>query len=91
MNAPNIEKAVAIYYNHTEIGNKEIKELFNCGATTACRLKKIAKDKMAELKTRCWDSNNVDIETAFIAWGLDIHKLEEKLKKLNQLKGKGLL
>ena len=91
MNAPNIEKAVAIFYNHSEIGNKEIKELFNCGNNSACKLKKQAREKMAELKTRCWDINNVDVETAYIAWGLDIHKLEEKLKKLNQLKAKGVL
>lgn len=91
MQAPDVEKAVKIYYSFTEISNKEIKELFSCGANTAIKLKRIAKEKMAEKKTRCWDSKNVDTETAYIAWGLDIHKLEEKLKKLNQLKAKGLL
>lgn len=91
MDVPNIETAVRLYYSRTELGNKEIRELFSCGKNSAVTLKKRAKELMAKRAIKCWNAKNVDTETAYQAWGLDIQKLEERLKKITSLKAKGLI
>lgn len=88
---PNIPKlksvktAVTIYYKNNELGNKEIAELFSCSEGTAWKLKKFAQEyaRSKEIMPRC--SAYVSTDPAFEAWGLDINKLEYKLKRAEKL------
>lgn len=82
-----IEYAVRLYNSKTEIGSAEIKKLFGFKSdTVAARLKEQARKVMEEKGAECWNPRSVDTECAYIAWHLDISKLEKmcaKLKKLN--------
>ena len=86
-----IEGAIRIYYENIEIGTKEIKELFisrndtYISNSTAMKLKKIAKEKMAEKETQNWDASRVNTKAAFEAWGLEINDLEKRLLKLQKM------
>lgn len=87
MQLSDIEYAVQLYNSKTEIGSKEIKRLFNIASDSAAnRLKKEARKIMDEQGAECWSKNSVDTRCAYIAWHLDIDRLEKmylKLKKLN--------
>lgn len=87
MQLSDIEYAVQLYNSKTEIGTKEIKRLFNISSDAAAnRLKKEARQVMETQGTECWGKNSVDTQCAYIAWHLDIDRLEKmylKLKKLN--------
>lgn len=88
MRAPDAETVIRIY-GLTEIGTKEIKELFGCGDAKACEKKREAKKLMAEEKVRCFVSTNVNTKVAFRAWGIDFGEYEERyryMKKFNLLK-----
>lgn len=91
MKTPNIASAVQLYYEKTEIGTAEIRELFSCGSNTAVRLKKQAQQRMAEQGVKTWDPKAVDLQCAYSAWGLDIDKLTAKLTRLRTLQKKGVL
>lgn len=85
--AIDIKAALRIYYKYpSEIGNEQIKEIFGgeIGATTIGRRKKEVKKAMAESEppVHTWNVANVDTETAYKVWGLDIAKLERSYKKL---------
>ena len=81
-----IEYAVRLYNSKTEIGNKEIKELFGVkNDSTIARLKSQARKVMEEKNVECWNPRSVDTECAYIAWHLDISKLERMLAKLKKL------
>lgn len=96
MKIPSIEKALQLYYEYTEIGTPEIRDLFCCGKSTARKLKEQAKEQMAKEKqdgkeTRTWLPKNVDIKAAYKAWGIDVEQLEERLAKRRKLQSKGIL
>lgn len=86
-----IEGAIRIYYENIEIGTKEIKELFisrndtYISNSTAMKLKKIAKEKMAEKEIKNWDASRVNTKAVFEAWGLEINDLEKRLLKLQKM------
>ena len=81
-----IENAISIYYNHSELGNDEIKELFGQKSpTTISKLKKHVRDEMFQRKVFSFGANTVNTEIAFETWGLKISDLEERLTKLQQL------
>lgn len=86
-----IEGAIRIYYENIEIGTKEIKELFisrnatDISTSTAMKLKKIAKEKMAEKEIKNWDASRVNTKATFEAWGLEINDLEKRLLKLQKM------
>lgn len=88
MKSPNIEKTVALYYAKAEIGNKEIQELFSASRATAQKLKRMAKELMAEEGKKCITPNTVLTEVAFRAWGIDIAYYEKQLAKSYRLKDK---
>lgn len=77
--------AIQLYYRCTEIGNREIRELFGVGGNLALNLKKAAREKMAELETPIWDARKVNTEVAYQTWGLDIKDLERRYEKLKLL------
>lgn len=88
MKSPSIEKTVDLYYKKAEIGNKEIMELFSASKATAQKLKRAAKELMAEEGKKCITPNSVLTEVAFRAWGIDIAYYEKQLAKSYRLKNK---
>lgn len=91
MKMPNAEKALQYYYNYTEIGNAEIKQLFSCGDSTAIKLKKQAQKEMSKNTTKTWNPKSVDTICAYRAWGIDVKRLEEMVTKQKKLQSKGIL
>lgn len=84
-----LETAIRLYYERTELTNGDIRELFGqLGNATVAKLKRTAKELMAERNTPVWNAQRVNTEVAYEAWGLDIEKLEYRLKKLKALEGK---
>ena len=68
------------------IGNKEIISLFGCRSTsTVSRLKKIAKDAMADHGIPSYGAYKVNTDIAFRTWGIDIIDMESRSKKLKEL------
>lgn len=81
-----IEYAVRLYNSKTEICSADIKKLFGFKSdSVAARLKEQARKVMKEKGAECWNPKSVDTECAYIAWRLDINKLEKMLVKLKKL------
>lgn len=77
-----IEKALEIYYNHTMLGNKEIKELF--GVTSDCTARVIKNEvnkAAAERDMLPMGNNYVETDFAYEVWGIDVANLEKRLAK----------
>lgn len=91
MKMPDAEKALKLYYEKTEIDSAEIRELFNCNSTTATRLKKQVQAEMAKTGVKTWMPRNVDVQTAYKVWCIDVDNLERKLAKLQKLKSAGII
>ncbi|MDE7360472.1 MAG: hypothetical protein K2N38_00885 [Oscillospiraceae bacterium] len=78
-----LETAIRLYYEHTELSNSDIKELFGkCSSATITRLKSKVRERMAEEKTPVWNANNVNTKVAYSTWGLDIDDLETRYQKV---------
>ena len=81
-----LEKALRIYYENAEIGNKEIINLFgNKSTATISRLKKLVKAEMTKRNVPTYSANKVNTEVAFNVWGIDIEDLEKRRNKLKEL------
>lgn len=81
-----LKTAVELYYSKTELSNADIESLFGkCSSATVWRLKQRAREKMAELSVPTWNSNFVNTAAAFESWGLNIHDLEHRYKKLKEI------
>jgi len=85
MKQPNLDAAIRIYYQFTEIGNAEIREIFGVRGETACKLKRMAREVMVETNVRVWDAYSVNTKCAYHAWGLDIDDMEKRRHKLQKL------
>ena len=85
MRTPNIETAVRLYYEKSELTSADIKLLFSCGTTTATRLKNQARLEMAKKGVLSWIPSSVNTKIAFETWGIDIADFERRLKKLRSL------
>ncbi len=81
-----IDTAIRIYFEHPELGNSQIKELFgSIGNSTISAYKKAVLEEQAKrgVKTSYW--NAINTEVAYEVWGIDVEDLikrREKLKKL---------
>ena len=81
-----IDVALRIYYEHPEIGNKEIDELFGkCSSSTRVRMKNAVLEEMANQGVPQWHGNRVNTRIAYEVWGIDVKDLEYRRKKLKQL------
>ena len=81
-----IENALKIFYTHSELGNKEIVQLFGkLSSATIVRLKRAVKDEMAKRDMFSYGANKVNTSVAFDVWGLDVSDLEVRMKKLKEL------
>ena len=89
MNIPpitGIENALKLYYNHSELGNKEITTLFGQrSSATISRLKRIVKDEMNKRDILSYGANKVQTEVAYAVWGIDVRDLEKRMKKIKEL------
>jgi len=82
----NINTALAIFYNYSEIGNKEINRLFGArSSATISRLKKAVKAEMVKNDMPSFCTYKVNTAIAFQVWGIDIADLEERRKKIKEL------
>lgn len=82
-----IESAVRIFYEKSELTNNDIKQLFDVhSSATITKLKNLARKRMAEENITVWDARNVNTATAYKSWGLQIDDLEQRLRKLRELK-----
>lgn len=91
MKLPDPEKALKLYYTKTEIDNADIRELFDCNISTATRLKNQVKVEMAKTGVKTWLPKNVDVQTAYKVWHIDVDNLEKRLVKLTKLKSAGVI
>lgn len=81
-----IETALRLYYEHTELSNDNIKELFgNLSSATISKLKKKVYIRMAEENTPIWNAKYVNTAVAYKTWGIDIDNLEFRYNKLKEL------
>ncbi len=89
MNIPSIssiENALIIYYENSEIGNKEIVKLFgNRSSATVSRLKRLVKLEMIKKEVPSFNANKVNTALAYEVWGIDIIDLENRRKKLKEI------
>ncbi len=85
---PNIDIAAAlrIFFEKTEIGNAEIKEIF--GKTSSSIVQKYKKPVLDVMHTEniyTWGRDSIDTKTAFKVWEIDVNELEKRYKKLLSL------
>ena len=81
-----ISAAIRLYYEHTEIGNKDIRAIFgDMGNGRIGRLKQLALEAMHERGTVHYTAQYVNTEVAYDAWGIDIKRLERGIERLNKL------
>ena len=81
-----IETALKVYYESSEIGNKEIITLFgNRSTATISKLKKLVKAEMIKQDVLSFSAYKVNTAIAFKAWGIDIVDLENRRKKIKEL------
>lgn len=83
----NAETALRIYYAYpNEIGNTELKELFNVsGSSTVAAIKKAVRKLMAEKEIKVWNPRNVDTKTVHEYAGIDIAAVERSYLKMKKL------
>ena len=91
MKLPDAEKALKLYYTKSEIDNADIRELFDCNISTATRLKNQVRVEMAKTGVKTWLPKNVDVQTAYKVWHIDVDNLEKRLVKLTKLKSAGVI
>jgi len=85
-NIKNIETALKIYYHNSELGNKEITDLFGrLSSATVARLKSIVKDEMTKRSIMTYRMYKINTCVAYDVWGINITDLEKRLKKIKEL------
>lgn len=82
---------MAYFKVKTESDTAEIRELFECANGTATKLKKQVKEEMAKTGVRTWMPSNIDVQTAYVVWHIDVEALEKKLARLQKLKKQGII
>lgn len=81
-----VETAVRIYWEHPEIGNAEMRELFGERSPNIfSAMKKLAREHMRERPVTCLSAARIPTYIAYEAWGLDIADLEKRMEKLRKL------
>ncbi len=85
--------AIELFYKNTELSTGDIRELFKSssgvriGGERALKLKALARKAQSETKTPIYDPQRVNTEIAYKTWGIDIHQLERRYKKLREYAG----
>lgn len=83
---PDVVKALQTYNKYTELGTKEIQELFgDVSRCTATKLKNQVKDAMIKKGIKSFYPGTVNTKIAYEVWGLDVKDLENRTKELIRL------
>lgn len=81
-----IRLAIQLYHERIELSNADIEILFGKhSSSTVAKLKNLARDKMVQNGVQAWNSQCVNTEAAYSAWGLNISDLENRYLKLVEL------
>ena len=82
-----IKIAVDFYHRYPELSNNEIKILFNTKSSSSiARLKRYARDEMTKQNIPSYSQYNVNTKIAYVAWNIDVDDLENRMKKLKEMK-----
>lgn len=83
----NAETALRIYYAYpNEIGNAELKELFQVeSGSKIASIKKEVRKLMAEKEIKVWNPRNVDTKTTYEYARIDIAAVERSYLKMKKL------
>lgn len=81
-----LETAIRLFYERNAFSVKDIMQMFGVSYTTATRLKHRAQAQEEKENIPCRNERFVNPDAAFRAWGLDIGRMEESLKRLRELK-----
>lgn len=82
---PDVVKALHTYNKYTELGTKEVEELFGVRRNKAINLKKQVQEVMAKEGIKSFYPNTVNTRIAYEVWGLDVKDLENRMKELIRL------
>lgn len=81
-----LKTAIELYITRKELSTKDIQTLFGEPCKDVInKLKRVARDKMAEKGTAVWNASCVNTAVAYEAWGLDINDLKQRYKELKEL------
>ena len=81
-----IDTALRIYYQYTELDTELIRILFpDIKQGTMSKLRKQVKMVMAERNIRTFGRNHINTKCAFEVFGIDIEDLEQRKFKLHKL------
>ena len=87
LKSPDVETAVRMYYEKSELTNSDLKELLGLKSNSAiCRIKKNIQQKMAEQDVKSWLPHSVNTKVAYEVIGIDIDDYERRLNKLRKLR-----
>lgn len=86
MKQPDLLTALRLYYEKSELTNKDIKLLFGSCPSHTTKLKNKVKQAMAEQGVKTFYPNTVNTRVAYEVWGIDVADCEARLKKLRSLK-----
>lgn len=81
----NMEKCLKVYYQNQEIGNADIREMFNVSGSKASLMKTEVMKKQAEKGIRFFNSCLINTDFAFEYWGLNVADMERRITKLRKL------
>lgn len=76
------KKAYEMYHGNALFGTKEIKELFDCGNTTATKIKQLCRVEMQRAGIELSVPSCVDKDILYNLAGMDIDKITESYKAL---------
>lgn len=86
MQRPDLETAIRIYHTYSEIGNREINELFGgMSSNTRCKYKKKIRERMAAENVSVWNPSSVNTKIAYEVFKIDIEDLEKRRARLIKL------
>lgn len=81
-----IDTALWIYYQYTELDTKLIKMLFpDIKQGTMSKLRKQVKIVMAERNIKTFGRNHINTKCAFEVFGIDVEDLEQRKAKIRKL------
>ncbi len=78
----NIEAAIEFFYSRHEISSKDIMRIFGCSRSKADKFRRQVRDYEAANgdKMLVYDVHNVQVDYAYMVWGIDVPKLEKKIQ-----------
>ncbi len=81
-----ISDALKLYYTKRELRNTDLKILFGAiGSARIVKLKDLARDAMREKDVPTLDSQAVNTDCAYEAWGIDVVELEKNYSRMKRL------